>query len=261
MENIDGFTMRSGWERGSIFAGILGGENSIGGGTHMQIDAGTFVYHNHGHLWFTDLGADSYNIKGGYFGNDRLFRRNAEGNNTLFLPSLPYGQTPGGISSITEWKSSDAASYAIIDTTAVYGDKAVKAARGMLLTADRKTWVLRDEAEFKEAEDACWVANFESAKIKCEIAGNGKSCKMSYEDGAAINVHLYSDADVRFEIISCYDFLLSGTRAFEGEYPRDKYSRLLIRCGGLKKFNLSVVVEPVGDAAQYALPTSEWKNI
>jgi hypothetical protein len=84
---------------------------------------------------------------------------------------------------------------------------------------------------------------------------------MSYEDGAAINVHLYSDADVRFEIISCYDFLLSGTRAFEGEYPRDKYSRLLIRCGGLKKFNLSIVVEPVGDAAQYALPFAEWKNI
>ena len=261
MENIDGFTMRSGWERGSIFAGILGGENSIGGGTHMQIDAGTFVYHNHGHLWFTDLGLDSYNIKGGYFGNDRLFRRNAEGNNTLFLPSLPYGQTPGSISSITEWKSSDAASYAIIDTTAVYGDKAVKTTRGMLLTADRKTWVLRDEAEFKEAEDAYWTANFESAKIGCEIAGDGKSCKMFYEDGAAINVHLYSDADVRFEIISCYDFLLSGTRAFEGEYPRDKYSRLLIRFNGLKKFNLSVVVEPVGDAAQYALPFAEWKNI
>jgi hypothetical protein len=131
----------------------------------------------------------------------------------------------------------------------------------MLLTADRKTWVLRDEAEFKEAENACWVANFESAKIKCEIAEDGKSCKMSYEDGASINVHLYSDADVRFEIISCYDFLLSGTRAFEGEYSREQYSRLLVRFENVKKVDCTIVVEPVGEAAKYAMPMYEWKNI
>jgi hypothetical protein len=122
--------------------------------------------------------------------------------------------------------------------------------------------VLRDEAEFKEVENACWVANFESAKIKCEIAEDGKSCKMSYEDGAAIHVHLFSDADVKFEIISCYDFLLKDTQPkVEGEYDRSMYSRLLVRFNGLKKFNLSIVVEPVGDAAQYALPFAEWKNI
>ena len=259
MEGIDGFTVRSGWKSGSIYAGLLGGKNS---GGHLQIDAGTFVYHNHGKLWFTDLGSDYYNLPGGYFGNNRLFRRNAEGNNTLLLRSLPYGQVTEGYCHIAEWKSSNKASYSILDTTPAYGDKAVKATRGMLLTADRKTWVLRDEAEFKEAENACWVANFESEKIKCEIAEDGKSCRMSYEDGAAIDVYLFSDADVRFEIISCYDFLLPQTQPkVEGEYPRDQYSRLLVRFEGLKKFNLSIVVEPVGDAKQYALPTAEWKNI
>jgi hypothetical protein len=259
MENIDGFTVRSGWDRGSIFAGLLGGENPAIS-SHQQLDAGTFVYHNHGHLWFTDLGADNYDVKG-YFSNNRLFRRNAEGNNTLCLPSLPFGQMPGSLSPITEWKSSNAASYAILDTTAAYGDKAVKVTRGMLLTADRKTWVLRDEAEFKDAEDACWVANFESAKITCEIAEDGKSCVMSYADGAAIRVHLVSDADVHFEIISCYDFLLKETKSFEEEHSRDAYSRLLVRLNNVKKFGLSIVVEPVGDAAQYAIPTTEWKNI
>ena len=172
---------------------------------------------------------------------------------------MSFGQELGSNSPITEWKSSDKASYSIVDTTAAYGDKAVKVTRGMLLTADRKTWVLRDEAEFKEAEEAYWVANFESAKIRCEIAEDGKSCKMSYEDGAAINVYLFSDADVKFETVSCYDFLLSETQPpIEGEYDRSGYSRLLVRLNGLKKFNLSIVVEPVGDAAQYALPTAEW---
>ncbi len=261
MENIDGFTVRSGWESGSIYAGLLGGKNPAGA-SHQQIDAGCFVYHNHGKLWFTDLGTDNYNLPGGYFGNNNLFRRNAEGNNTLFLASLPYGQALNNNSPITEWKSSDKASYSIVDTTAAYGDKAVKTTRGMLLTADRKTWVLRDEAEFKEAEDACWVANFESAKIKCEIAEDGKKCRMSYEDGAAINVYLFSDADVKFETISCYDFLLKDTQPkVEGEYDRSAYSRLLVRFKDMKKFNLSIVVEPIGDAAQYAMPMCEWKNI
>ena len=148
----------------------------------------------------------------GYFANNRLFRRNAEGNNTLFLSSLPFGQELNNNSPITEWKSSDAASYSIVDTTAAYGDKAVKTTRGMLLTADRKTWVLRDEAEFKEAEDACWVANFESAKIGCEIAEDGKSCKMSYEDGAEINVYLYLAASFVATIAICvvFSYLLKG---------------------------------------------------
>ena len=259
MEGIAGFTVRSGWESGSIYAGLLGGKNS---GGHLQIDAGCFVYHNHKKLWFTDLGADYYNLPGGYFGNNNLFRRNAEGNNTLFLTDLPHGQVTTGYCPITELKSSDNTAYAILDTTSAYGEKAVQVTRGMLLTADRKTWVLRDEAEFKEAEDACWVANFESAKIQCEIAEDGKSCRMSYEDGAAINVYLVSDADVKFETISCYDFLLKDTQPkVEGEYPRDNYSRVLVRFNGLKKFNLSIVVEPIGDAAQYAIPAAEWKNI
>jgi hypothetical protein len=85
---------------------------------------------------------------------------------------------------------------------------------------------------------------------------------MSYEDGATINVHLVSDTDVKFEIISCYDFLLKDTALKpEGESARDNFSRLLVRFTGLKKFNLSIVVEPVGDAAQYAMPMCEWKNI
>ncbi|MBP3591951.1 MAG: hypothetical protein J6K14_05650, partial [Clostridia bacterium] len=66
----------------------------------------------------------------------------------------------------------------------------------------------------------------------------------------------------KFETISCYDFLLAETQPkVEGEYPRDNYSRLLVRFEGMKKFDLSIVVEPAGDAKQYSLPTCEWKNI
>ena len=260
MESIDGFTVRSGWERGSIYAGLLGGKNPIGS-SHQQIDAGCFVYHNHGKLWFTDLGSDNYNLPGGYFSNNNLFRRNAEGNNTLFLTSLPHGQALNTNSPMIEHKSSDAASYAIVDTTAAYGDKAIKALRGMLLTADRTTWILHDEVELAENENAIWAANFESARITAEISEDGKKCHMSYEDGAAIDVYLFAEG-AKFEIVGCYDFLLEQTqRPVEGEYPRDNYSRLIVRFDDIKKIDCTIVVEPVGDAAKYTTPMCEWKNI
>ena len=131
----------------------------------------------------------------------------------------------------------------------------------MLLTADRKTWILRDEAEFTENENAIWAANFESARITAEISEDGKKCRMSYEDGAAIDVYLFTEG-AKFEIVGCYDFLLEQTqRPVEGEYPRDNYSRLIVRFESAKKIECTIVVEPVGDAANYVMPLCEWKNI
>ena len=131
----------------------------------------------------------------------------------------------------------------------------------MLLTADRKTWVLHDEAEFAENENVFWAANFESAKITAEISEDGKKCRMSYEDGAAIDVYLFAEG-AKFEIVGCYDFLLKDTQPkVEGEYPRDNYSRLVVRFENVKKVDCAIVVEPVDDAAKYAMPMAEWKNI
>ena len=47
-ERIDLFATRDSWERGGLFASMIGGKNKL---THGQIDAGDFVYHNEGNVW------------------------------------------------------------------------------------------------------------------------------------------------------------------------------------------------------------------
>ena len=263
MVGIDAFTVKNGWEQGSLFAGMIGGENPAGG-SHNQLDSGAFIYHNLGKMWFTDLGSDYYNSRGikngiGYFGNYALYRRNAEGNNCLCLTSLPYGQRLGGRGYMTEYKSTDTASYSIIDNREVYEDKTAVAKRGMLLTNDRRTVIIKDEVEFLAPETAFTTAHFESDKITAQVSENGKKCTLTHNDGERIFVTLIGDG--KLELMNCETPLLVGTEPAEGEYSREKYSRLVVKYENVMKINTSFVIDTV-ENVEYNIPDVEmWKTL
>lgn len=258
MEGIDGFTVRNGWESGSLFAGIMGGYNPKGG-SHNQLDSGSFVYHNGGRMWITDMGPDYYNTYR-YFENYALYRRNGEGNNNLVLKSLPYGQAMNVTSKIIEHSSKDTSAYAIIDNAPAYDGRTEYAKRGMLLTNDRKTTVIQDEVKFNAPETAYWIAHYESDKITAEISKDGKLCTMTHKDGGELTLTLLSQ-NVKFEIMNCYDFLLDGTDNFEGEYSRENHRRIVIRFENVTEINCAVVLEMKGEHGYTEIiPMSEWKN-
>ncbi len=257
MVGIDGFTIRNGWEVGSLYAAIHGGENPTGG-SHNQLDSGAFVYHNGGKMWFTDLGHDYYNTER-YFANYALYRRNAEGNNTLAITSLPYGQQLGGTGSIiSHCEGKGGRSFAIIDNKSIYGEAVASARRGMLLTNGRRTTVIQDEVDFNEPTTAYWIAHFESDKIKTEISPDGKRCVMTHDDGTELTVTLLGDG--QFEVLDCYHFLLEGTASFEGEFPRESYSRLTVKFDGVTSIRTAVVMELSKDEGGYTqiIPTEKW---
>ena len=264
MVGIDAFTVKNGWEKGSLFAGMIGGENPTGG-SHNQLDSGAFIYHNLGKMWFTDLGSDYYNSRGikngfGYFGNYALYRRNAEGNNCLCLTSLPYGQLLGSTGYMTEYKSSDSASYCIIDNREVYGEETVEyARRGMLLTNDRRTVVIKDEVAFKKPESAFTTAHFESDKITAEISADGRKCTLTHKDGEKIYVSLIGDG--KLELMRCDEPLLSGTEPAEGEYSRENYSRLVVRYESVMSINTSFVIDTVKGSGLENLDVDMWKTL
>jgi hypothetical protein len=265
MDGIDAFSVRNGWDKGSLFAGMIGGENPAGG-SHNQIDSGAFVYHNLGKMWFTDLGSDYYNSVGiknrqGYFSNYALYRRNAEGNNCLCLTSLPYGQLLGKRGIMTEHHSSDNASYMVIDNTAVYcEDKVVSAKRGMLLTNERRTLVIKDEVELVNKESAFSTAHFESDNITAEIRDGGKKAILTHSTGEKIYVTLLGDGCL--EVMNCTDPLLTGTEPAEGEYSRDKYSRLVVRYDGVRSINTAFVIDTCEDAGiKENINVDMWKSL
>ncbi|MBR3681358.1 MAG: hypothetical protein IKL79_05080 [Clostridia bacterium] len=255
MEGIDALVVRDGWESGKLYAGIMGGYNPVGG-SHNQLDSGSFVYHNFGVLWFTDLGADYYNIKEGYFGNYHLYKRCAEGNNVLSLPSVDYGQGGNCTGKITRHHSGKNA-FAVIDNGTVYEDKVGFARRGMLLTNDRKTLVIQDELELTAPERAYAVAHFKSAEITAEL--DGRTCVMTHRDGQQIKVTLVGDGSL--SVRDCYDFLLPTTRSFEGENDRSEYSRLVVTHGGTSKISSALVIEPIEENGYTAvIPMESWQE-
>ena len=263
MVGIDAFTVKSGWEKGSLFAGMIGGENPSGG-SHNQLDSGAFIYHNFGKMWFTDLGSDYYNSRGikngaGYFGNYALYRRNAEGNNCLALTSLPYGQRLGGRGIMTESKSSDTASYVIIDNREVYENKTEYARRGMLLTNNRHTVVIKDEVGFVEPETAFTTAHFESDKITAKVSEDGRSCTLTHKDGEKIFVTLLGDG--KLELMNCEEPLLTGTAPAEGEYSRENYSRLVVKHDNVMKINTAFVIDTEENSAFENLDVEMWKTL
>lgn len=258
MEGIDAMTVRNGWTTGSIFAGMIGGENPSGG-SHNQIDSGAFVYHNKGVNWFCDLGSDYYNITGGYFGNPHLYRRNAEGNNCLAVKAFPYGQRTGGVGRVIEETAGAENPYLIIDNAEVYEGVVKSAYRGMLMTADRKTVVFQDEVEFNSPSTAWWTGHFKSSEITATVSEDGKCVTLTHKDGASVNVKLIGGE--RFEITSCYDFLLDGTATFEGEYDRKELSRLVVAFKDVTSIKCAIVIEDNTDSYTAITPMAEWKKL
>lgn len=264
MVGIDAFTVRDGWSRGSLFAGIMGGKNPDGG-SHNQLDSGAFVYHNLGKLWFTDLGSDNYNSRGiangeGYFSNYALYRRNAEGNNCLCLTSLPFGQLNGGRGVMTEHRSNGNVSYAVIDNLSIYGnDKVESAKRGMLLTNERKTLIIKDEVLFVGEENAFSTAHFNKNEISADISNDKKRCTLTHKDGEKIYVRLIGDGEL--ELLDCSG-LLTGTAPAEGEHSRDDLARLVVRYNGVRSINTSFVIDTEEILCLDDIPDIEmWKTL
>lgn len=265
MIGIDAFTVRSGWESGSLYAGMIGGINPEGA-SHNQLDSGAFVYHNLGKLWFTDLGGDYYNSRGiknglGYFSNYGLYRRNADGNNVLALRSLDYGQLLAGRGVMYEYKSSNTASYAAIDNKSVYGeDKVEYARRGMLLTNNRRTLVIKDEVGFTSEDSAFTTAHFESDKITAEVSEDGMRATLTHNDGQKIFITLLGDG--KLELMDCTEGLLKETSPAEGEHSRENYKKLVVRHDGVKKINTSFVID-TEENSEYTENTDieTWKTL
>lgn len=280
MRGIDGYTVRSSWDKGALYAGIMGGTNKV---SHAHMDAGTFVYHNKGKIWFHDLGSDNYNIrytneKGqsmGYFSNYELYRIGAEGHNIITITSeqdtLPYGQDVQANPPITRhYADGDNGGYAIIDMSDAYGDHVIDAKRGMLFTDSRSTVVIQDEIVFNGKKTAYWFGHYNVANGYVDdviISSDGRTAFMISGD-EMIRVSIVSDnSDLKFEIMDCYTYLLDITHRTDRdnmgapatENSRDSFYKLAIKCENVSELNLAVVIESVNG---YVLGTDyEWTDM
>ena len=256
MAGIDGFTVRDSWDKGAIYAGIMGGDNDA---THGQMDAGAFVYHNTGKVCFGDLGSESYNVynfgsKGVLLGKYAYYRNSAQGNNTLTVTSaqdmLPYGQDKYGGGVMYKTYSNEFGAYALIDQTYVYSGIAKSAKRGMLFTSDRSTVVIQDEVYFNGEQTAYWFGHIlEDAMVSVD----GRTAYLS--DGETIiRASIVSDnADLKFTLMDTYTFVVDASNgpdysfSMNGvrENDRTGKKKLAIKCENVSEIKLAVVIEEI----------------
>ncbi len=272
-DNIDLFATRSSWERGALFASMIGGNNNV---THGQIDAGDFVYHNGGNIWIYDLGTENYNAPG--FWPDatryRYYVMKPEGNNTVAIATdptgVPYGQLLNAVADAYSWGSNEYGAYVTYDMGKTLGSHVSKWERGMLLTNDRKTTVIQDQIAFDSFQTVYWFAHYSKSYVdSVEISEDGRTAYMREDLGngqyQTLRLSIVSsNQSFKFEIMDTYTFIHTTEKGFssnhatyspedvaklgtEKEKDRSKYMKLAISSGEALVFNIAVVIELVDD--------------
>ncbi len=194
---IEVASMRSAYyDKYASYVGIQGGY-TIGG--HSHLDGGTFTIDLYGERWANNLTQDSYGLKG-YFGSNEtrfsFYRTRTEGHNCIVLNPREdsYGQDFDGHMVVTDRQSKPRGAYVVMDMASSYKEDASKFLRGIRLTDDRKSVVVRDEMTLiKPNSEVYWFMNVPSGTeieigsdkktVKLTKTANGKSELMQFDIG------------------------------------------------------------------------------
>ncbi len=259
MEGVQGYVSRTDWEKGAMYVGLMGGENS---GNKAQIDSGNFVYHNKGIVWFMDLGGEDPSNKNYVNASNKykFYRACAEGQNVVYVVKnndILYGQQTTGGGKIVETFENEHGSYAILDNTNAYSTDIVsRAFRGLLVTNDRKTVVIQDEVSFVRAQNVFWVAHTAHSIYIDPATERTAYITTTTPNGQAYTLRasiVTPSTDLKFSTLTSevVDKTLENTSDTAPTYKRDKINRLVIAIGGegtfsgVGSFNVAVVLEMV----------------
>ena len=263
MDGIDAYISRDGWESGSMYTGLMGGDNGVEG---SQIDSGNFVYYNKGIEWVMDLGSESDAVIGyaNYSDRYKYYRSTAEGQNVVLLKNggvatvngsaVDVGQSLNGGGTITDTFVNEHGSYAILDNTRAYGAVTDMARRGMLVTEDRNTVVIQDEITFaKNVKDVAWVMHTQ-ADVTIDSTGRVAYLAARNADNEVYTLRATIVAprlDYVFTLEQDVSLLSAGLNgstidiaAGKTAYSRSGISRLSIQTSSIT-FNVAVVFEMV----------------
>ncbi len=258
---IDGYTTRSSWERGAVFAGLLGGDNDDG---HGHIDAGQWIYYSHGIAFIEDMGADGYNTYN-YFSNNHMYRTTVEGHNCILVSSdqtsLPAGQLRDSVSPMIEYYDNEYGSYAIMDTLPAFGNTLISSYRGMMHTNDRNTVIVQDEIVPNGNQTVNWIAHYTTDMITdVELTNNGRTAiftsKRSSVTGQPVTMRMNIISNIRgisFKKLTAYDYLLDATMrpgdseamGKQPESDRSNWLKLVVTFENMMSIDFAVELEVI----------------
>ncbi|OAQ41997.1 hypothetical protein A5893_02430 [Pedobacter psychrophilus] len=248
-------SLRSAWnDKNAWFVGIKGGYNQD---NHSHLDLGSFILERNDIRWFTDFGAESYNVPS-YFDKNKTrwtyYRVRAEGHNTLVInPDQNPDQNLFGRAPITFFKSENNKSFAILDLKDAYTGKVLSAQRGFALI-NKNHVVIQDEIRTEKPSELFWFAHTPAI---ISLSKNGKSATLK-KDGKFLKVELISPANAKFEIME--PKLLPSSIQSEGNDKNAGFKKLSIHLTNVIEATITVAISDKGGSKNKVVvkPLSKW---
>lgn len=231
------FTSGFGTEGANYFA--VRGKN---GGSHNDLDAGSFVMDALGERWALDLGMESYSVPGYWFWPSRgdYYRKRAEGHNTIVInPDKGLDQIPYGQSKLTAFRSGEGGGYMVVDLSGSYSNKAKSVKRAVGMFDNRQRFIVQDEIHTEKPSDIWWLMQ---TRASINIAPDGKSAILALNDKRMLIELISTCNDAVFSYGPAEPFPTSPNP--EGNSKNIGVNRLAIKSPGVTDLNMQVIFTP-----------------
>ena len=237
----DNASFRSDCTENSLYAAIHFAKNNVYHGHH---DMGTFVVNIGNKRFFSDLGADNYNLAPSY---RKCYRFRAEGHNTvIFNPSPENDQNNQASCEIARFEASGD-SFAIADMSEAYQGQRVT--RGMKMLRESGSILLQDEIECAESDLLRWSAHTPAAVI---FKNEGKAAVLDI-DGTKMCAVLLADGvfEVRAAAADENSPSVYVSNAPErGQAENKGMQKLVVSLKGKERYTVAVWLYPLTDGRE-----------
>lgn len=240
-------TFRTGWTGDDLFAGIHFGKNDE---YHGHSDMGQFVIEYQNRRFFSDLGADDYNLPG----YESIYRHVAEGHNTLIINrgDKATDQLSAGETYISRYKSEGSEAFALADMTSAYNARSV--VRGMKLLRDAKTVILQDEIRAEDpSDDIYW---FGHTKADLTVSEDGREASLTIRK---VTVKAVLLGDGVFTVLPAETTEWSENQT-GGQGVNEGFKRLTVNLTGKTDYTICVAFFPEDGSGEIPapVPLEDW---
>lgn len=262
-------TMRDSWVRSqqTTFAAMKGFVPDYG---HGHLDSGTFAFFANGVRWTYEYGSENYNLPGYWVGDLytsprwQYFRLRAEGHNCLVINPDEYGEyDPGAVARFERVESGVDSAVGVLDMTASHRGKAVSAKRGIHLTDNRKSMVIRDEVTLSENSTLYWFMHTDQ-NVSVNETGTGLVLTSASDPGNALYIDFVSSHP--YEIAINPAVPLESSPHPEGMADDSAIKRIEVKAVADGNFTFTAKLTPYNvvnatAVSQYDVPVDTWSAV
>ena len=228
---------------------------------HAALEAGTIQLTALGTAWFISLGGDEYSIPG-YGKKSNVYRKRAEGRNTLVLNPRNGPDQLWSRGKIDRFERSSGDAFAIADLTGACANSAERVTRGVRLFHGKSQFLVQDEIRSANTTEA--YAFFHTGQALA-IAADGRSATFTDSRGNRLLAQLLSPEGAT--LLSMPARMLPSSPTTAGQNPNAGIRKLAVHVRDAQRTTISLwlvpvasgQVEPAQENAPAHSPLADWK--